>query len=331
MDESGSFVHDKAVGKWNVVAALSAAESARKGISDAMAELRSCANAPPNTEIKMHQVSEPQYLQFLERLAGLNVMLSFVATDSGLSSIVNIQSHQQTQADKVLMRVEKMRYDEGKQALRTLASEIKSLSPQLYMQLVCQIQLMYDVVSSSTLFFVQRKPATLGKFRWRIDRKGEFKNDFERAFEKLSPALLQTMSMREPMIYVRDFDYSHMRRFEFAPGEEPTYLKRDYGLKVGSCLDIGKLLREDRQFVDSRSLDGVQAVDLLASGLRRCLRGRFGDNLQVAAKIGRLTVQASGERLPFRLVLVGEEADLDEPTRRVVRTIARNRQAMLVK
>ena len=73
-----------------------------------------------------------------------------------------------------------------------------------------------------------------------------------------------------------------------------------------SKLNVGQLVREDVSFVDSRSDAGVQIADLLASGLRRCLRGQFKDNLYVASLLGSLMVQrVADNKAPVQLISLG--------------------------
>jgi len=58
-----------------------------------------------------------------------------------------------------------------------LAAQLNKLSPQLYVQLICQIDLMYDVVSRSITYFAQQSPSTLREFRWRVDQKNSTRPD----------------------------------------------------------------------------------------------------------------------------------------------------------
>ena len=121
---------------------------------------------------------------------------------------------------------------------------------------------------------------------------------------------MQSRSIREPMIHLVEGDYSAFDRFRFPPGEEPTYLEDHYGVEMEEgrdrSLNIGQVLREDLEFVDSCADVGVQVADLLASGLRRCLRGQFKDNETVAALLGGLMVRPPENKVPVRLVGLGD-------------------------
>jgi hypothetical protein len=141
------------------------------------------------------------------------------------------------------------------------------------------------------LYLVQRSPSSLGAFRWRIDQKNSEKPVFEQAFARVAPPFLQSLSLQAPMPMMEGADYSYFSRFDM---ERPAYLERTYGIKPqnpGPVSNIGRILRENLQFVDSNESDGVQVADLLAAGIRRCLRGEFPDNELVAAHLGSIMVQ----------------------------------------
>lgn len=193
---------------------------------------------------------------------------------------------------------------EGKRMLDDLSGQIRKLSPQLYLQLTCQVDLLFDVIQRSILFYVQRFPKTLRKFSWEIDQKNTAKIDFEDAFEKVTPPLLQTRSLREPFLGVNEFDYSAMNDYFYSDEDAPTYLQDEYDLDVSAKggLNIGKILWTDLKFKDSKMSIGVQTSDLLASGIRRSLRGQFTDNLQVSSLLGKLMVESFKGKCPINLI-----------------------------
>ena len=192
-----------------------------------------------------------------------------------------------------------MKYEGGRQGVLLMASQLGKLSPQLYVQLICQINLMFDVVSRVIMYYIQRDPCTLAEFRWRIDQKNISRTDFEDAFEKLSPPLLQTRSMSEPLLMVKDFDYSSLSQYEFENGNAPDYLKEVYGIEVGTGLNIHKIIRGNIKFMDSQDSLGIQAVDLVVSGICRCLRRQFSNNDKAASPLGRLMLQEKHNAPPL--------------------------------
>jgi|LakWasMet22_HOW5_FD_contig_21_185396_length_1170_multi_5_in_0_out_0_1 hypothetical protein len=93
-----------------------------------------------------------------------------------------------------------------------------------------------------------------------------------------------------------------------------------YGIEIDDGddrkLNVGQFVREDVRFVDSKTDAGVQIADLLASGLRRCLRGQFADNEYVASLIGSLMVQREYNNVPVQLISLG----MDEREVHVIHT-----------
>jgi hypothetical protein len=223
-----------------------------------------------------------------------------------------------------------MIYEEGKRAVGLLADQLEALSPQLYVQLHCQVNMIFDIIGRALIYFVQRDPITLRRFKWRIDQKNTSKTDFEDAFEKVAPALLQSRSIDEPLIMLEGADYSALASCEYGEGEAPTYLSEATGIEIKRGLNIGKLLRENREFEDSTRSEGIQIADLLASGIRRCLRNGFDDNQIAAQLLGRLMIQGQKPRPPLQ-VIGFKKAVLPaaSPAARVINTMIRYSRSML--
>lgn len=332
IDESGSFVSAPAEGSWNVVAALAAPESARRVIENAIKTLKLASSTPKSGEVKLNALTESQYLNFLHDLAKTHALLFATATDAGLNSPDRVARHQQIQVAKVRENIPRMRFEGGRQGVTLLANQLEGISPQLYAQLVCQVDLLHDVVRRSINYFAQRIPGTLSEFRWRIDQKNTSKTNYEDAFEKIAPALLQTRSFREPGARVEGFNYRHFTQYEFPEGKAPDYLEVEYGVRVEHALNVQKLIRGNLKFEDSRQSVGIQAADLLASGVRRCLRGGFASNNAVAEALGRLTLQNEREKFPVHLVGFSDvEGDVDETASRAVKAMRKRSRAMLTK
>ena len=179
-------------------------------------------------------------------------------------------------------------------------------------------------------YYVQRNPDTLAEFRWKIDQKNISRTDFEDAFEKLSPVLLQTMSISEPLVRVDGFDYSSLSQYEFEDGKVPDYLKEVYGIEAQAGINIHKLIRGNIQFIDSKDSPGIQAVDLVVSGIRRCLRRPFSDNNKAAFTLGKLMLQAKHNAPPLHLISFADARPLAIEVARLVRMMSRNCKSMLL-
>lgn len=331
VDESGSFVNSPTPGSWNVVAALTAAETGRKVIAEAVCGVRRAVGAGPTEEVKLNRLEERAYRQFLDAMKHQDVAVFATATDAGLNSIERILRHQSMQVANIREGIPRMRYEGGRLGVELLASQMESISPQLYVQLVCQVNLLHDVVTRAINYFAQRRPATLREFRWWIDQKNSTRTTFEDAFEKIAPALLQTRSIREPFAKVEGFDYRAMKAYEFEDGKAPDYLQTDYGLPDMEGFNIQKMVRGNIEFIDSKSLIGIQAVDLIASGLRRLLRGGFSDNVGMACALGSLFIQAKRGSNAISLLTMAPSEILASPlVADMVRKLNASSKRMLV-
>lgn len=313
-----------------MVVAVALPESARRDLSAVISRLRR-DHSVIRGEVKLPKVGETGYLRFLESLQDIGLVLFATATDSGLNTPELIQVHKTAQVSDIRANIPRMRYDGGKLGLKLLADQLEALPNQLYVQLLCQVNLLYDVINRGINYFAQRHPATLREFRWRIDQKNSTKTMFEEAFEKIAPALLQTRSIREPFMAIRGFDYSHIGAYEFAEGEAPDYLQTEYGLPPFEGFNIQKLIRGNLQFIDSNSSDGIQVADLLASGLRRVLKRSFDDPESIACALGRLTVQNFQKNQPINFISLSAEQEINQEALDIVRLIADSSRPLLRK
>ena len=180
----------------------------------ALTELHTAAGVRQPREIKLREVDERDYFDFLARVNESHGILFAVATDAGRYNIADIEKHRDAQASEVIRHLNVMRYKSGQQALKLLSRRVHELSPQLYIQLKCQVILMDFAIRCGTLYFVQRFPKDLGKYRWRIDQKNSTKTEYETAFEMLTPAWLQSFSLEKPFRILEGADYRAFRRFD---------------------------------------------------------------------------------------------------------------------
>src|SRR5690606_34473989 len=100
--------------------------------------------------------------------------------------------------------------------------------------------------------------------------------------------MLQSRSLDEPAIFVKDFDYSHYdKAFRIERGKIPRFLQEVASSNLESASNLAGVLK-DFKFVRSHDVPGVQIADLVASAFRRVLRNEFDDNLGIARALGLL-------------------------------------------
>lgn len=331
IDESGVFKAASNAGAWCAVVAFVVPEANLGKVRSILTPFKLACKKSYSEEIKLGEMSEDIYFKILSALGRLDCTVYCVSTDMSLLTEHQISTHQREQANRIVTHIEKMKFEEGRRSLRTLSDEIASLSPQLYMQLVCQVMLVKEVIDRGILYHVQRDPKCLRQFRWRIDQKNTTKSSFEVAFEKIAPSLLQSMSMQEPSIACVDFDYSAMDDFIYNETNAPTYLKDTYGIDVDACsgLNVGKVFRSDLAFPDSKSETGLQIADLIASGIGRLLRGRFNEPATAARLLGSLMVENIRGKYPLQLVSFVNERTVSDEIATIVKNLTKNVKPML--
>lgn len=317
LDESGSFARSTKRNSFCLVVAYVVPEATLSAVEEAILWFRHDAGSPLGGELKRRDSPEWAYLKFLERLKVLNGIAVAVATDSSLNG--QVADHRRLQAKKIRDNAPKMIHEQGKKMVNDLADAMMRLSDQNYVELFCRTYLAWEVVKISTLYFSQRVPETLGTFSWRFDQKSLTRNRFETTFEAIAPAFMQTISMRETLIQLVEADYSAFNRFSWE-GEEPDWLP---SLKPGhDRVNAGKIWREDLDFVDSKRVLGVQAADLIASGLYGVLRGNLQQNDRAARLLGSLMVSHGHYIEPLQLIAFGA-ADGKHEDMRLNRIIGR--------
>jgi hypothetical protein len=333
IDETGSFVSAKAIGSWNAVVSFALTEDDYNRAKSVLKSLKFDCGFQNHDEIKINDIPENRYIRFLSDLiARTNGALFAAATDSGQNTDQLIIENQRIQGEKIVEHLDKMKYPEGRQAVLDLQKRVVGVPPQLYAQFRIQIELMFRTAHTIVPFFVQREPKTLGRFRWRVDRKDVSITEFERVFEIMTPIFIQSRSLSDPLIMIRGCDYSAMKKYEYPPDKVPTYLKETYGIEVTEGgMNIQKIIREDIAFVDSKVCEGIQVADLIASGLRRCLRKRFQDPEKIAALLGRLMVQAPLNESPIGLTSFSKDAVIDEDANKLVKIMINNVKPFLMK
>ncbi len=144
--------------------------------------------------------------------------------------------------------------------------------------------------------------------------------------------MLQTRSIRDPMIFIRQFDYSDMGAYEFADGKTPDYLQKDYGLPEMEGFDLQKLLCGNVRFPDSKDSEGVQIADLVASTLRRLLRGNFDNCNAVAEALGPSMLENQRGKLPVLLTgFTGDNRPVGGHVTTVLKTFERRCKAAFLR
>jgi len=193
--------------------------------------------------------------------------------------------------------------------LNNMAEQLRTMPNQLFVQFIVTIRLILQTIQTSSLYYVQRIPAELGRFKWVIDRKDRTLTQMERLWTTLIMPYGQSYFARRPLVTLEGADYTHFRRFDSDPSDSSVssqlrLLNEHFGASPSEETgDIKMLLSEERDFADSRGNLGLQLVDIVTSTLRRALNGRLEPSGW--ENLGRLLVRKPDQESFIQLMTPG--------------------------
>jgi hypothetical protein len=252
-------------------------------------------------EIKGSSLNEAQAGEVIKLLMGYDVIVEFMALDMATHPNAVVSDFKDRQANKMTSNLTREHDPEIVQEATVLATEIRNMANQLFLQSFLTIKVIIETIQTSTLYYALRKPEELGEICWTIDRKNRTMTQMEKLWTTLILPVSEGHYARTPLVYVVEADYSHFARYEVDTSldkdmaSHAEWMQNTYGgpaKRVGPgsrVVDAKRLLTEQRTFEDSRKSLGLQLADMLASILRRALN----DSLQYEGwkDFGRLLVR----------------------------------------
>jgi hypothetical protein len=212
--------------------------------------------------------------QVIRTIGRFDVLFVAVAIDMGLHTDVGIRNHREGQVQKILDAISDRMVPSVRARTEALAMRMRALSNQLYVQSVLMTLLINAVIMYGTLYYVQRLPRTLGKFCWRLDAKDVAITHYEKLWRDIVGPALQTQSLSAPLPLLKGADYSSFQPFLGALPLPPEHLRPHVASpdQAFGYMDFEAVLA-DLKFCSSKRLTGIQAVDMLASAVRRACNG----------------------------------------------------------
>lgn len=272
IDEAGSFTtFPESHSSISCVAALIVPESVHDTLFTEF-ETRVRRLGFTNAEIKGRLLSEPYFDESIRAVYNTQrAFLRIAAIDMGLHTVSMIEEHKKRQAERLREQMDDRFSPALVKQVYGLASQIEELVPQLYVESVLLTRLIASVIQTGTLLFSQVESASLGRFSWRVDAKDRRVTKYEELWRTLILPFLQSETLRSPMIFLSEGNYSH-----FAPFENPDLPVAPDHLRAAvacpneifSTFSVSRIMT-DLQFVDSSSSLGLQLADVLANCFRR--------------------------------------------------------------
>ncbi len=147
------------------------------------------------------------------------------------------------------------------------------MTHQLYVQSMVTFDVIETVIRHAVLYYCQRIPRELAAFHWVIDGKDKSRTtDWESWWSVVVMPMLQTGSLRQPMVAIAEGDYSHFERFRI---RIPDYLAAHVSSGADEFgIDVRKLITEHFRF-SGEAEPGLEMVDILANAVRRAMVGNL--------------------------------------------------------
>jgi hypothetical protein len=241
---------------------------------------------------------QPTHLDALvEVLFRHDALMHACAIDVAREDLSGIDRHKAGQCDGITKYLAPTHHPNFVSQVWDLRRLLERMPNQLYVQYVLLSELVGTASEEATMYFAQRRPRELAEFEWTIDAKDPLRVTPQEQWwrDTLAP-LLESGSRRKPMRFMRDqaFNYRFFER-SFSMQKDMWYPDRPREIVDG--YDIKKMITDRMAFVDSRSETLIQAVDILASFLRRLLTGKIAGD-EIARALGKLQIfQKRGKQL----------------------------------
>jgi hypothetical protein len=286
IDEGGTFI--PATG-WGVVCSL-AIPHKETGPTRRQIERASAEWPRRDGELKGGQLQPSQLNVLVDILFRHDALLHACAVDVSREDSAGVDRHKKIQCDGLTKHLGPNHHPQLIQQVWQLRRVLERMPRQLYFQYVLLSQLVWSASEDATLYFAQRRPRELAEFEWTIDAKDPRRiTTYEKWWrDTLAPAL-ESKSQREPLICVDDPSFNY-RFFDRSFAMQKEMWRPTQPPKIVDGYDIKKMISDRISFVDSRSEILIQAVDILASFLRRLLAGEIKDE-GIARELGRLQIR----------------------------------------
>lgn len=288
IDESGKFTKGDG---WSVVAALtlthSFAVSARRELGST-----TCKWTRVDGELKGRSLGEGELRSLVDILWRRQALLHVVAVNVGDEDTDGIRAHKLAQAEKMTAHLTSEHHPNLVEEVQKLRASLEAMPDQLYVQSVAITQLVAECAQNAAMYFATRKPEELGRFEWKIDAKsptGETRQ--ETWWKSVLGPIFESNADRRQFVFLDDpkADYSY---FDQAYAIEKTLWRPGGTTELVSGFDIGKLMVKSAAFINSKTDILLQAADILANRVRRCLQGDAVTDV-TAVNLGRLQISQS--------------------------------------
>ncbi len=276
-------------------------------------------------EVKGKRLQECHIAQLCEFLEPYAVLFECSVMDLALVTEAEVGHHRAMQAEGMTKNLTTEHQPSLIAQVQRLRGVLEGMSLQLYSQFVTLSHVVWRVMEHGMLFYCQRLPGELAHFRWIVDAKGDVRitpqEDWWRVCVK---PLLQSRSIREPLIMLKGGDYSAFRR-SFPSKVMPEHLREHLPSHARTGTDFGAVLGREMEFGDSRQHVGLQIADALTNCVRRALVG----NIQADGwrHVRKLMIRHRDGSVKF--ITMGDGGSCEGPYALIAKQLGRGERSMV--
>jgi hypothetical protein len=329
IDESGAFTNRRDGADFCGVGALAIPDSELSGLEARCAGL--CKKFGGVPELKGRDLNEPEIGQVLRALSLKDALLEVVFIDSGRNTDAEVETFAQLASAHVASIAGSCLHESARRAWGKLADEVRALPIQLVRQVYAVPYAIAALIRTAVPFFAKRRPHELARFSWTYDSKGPVSKTggFDGLLKRWMMPVLQGEFATDPLISVREFDYSHMDWLRIGQADMPSWLPGPApeavvpGSERGG-FDLGRMVRDHFVFTASEVSPGLQFADVAVNAIRRAIRG----NLQRPGWIDAAPLLAWDREPPIRFIRLdprsedrGESAEVTTEMNGVLRDL----------
>lgn len=286
IDEGGQFT---STSDWSVVCALAIPDTEVGRVRRKLSYLARDWPRAPSGELKGGSLSASHLTGLVDLLFARDALLHVTAINMSKEDDDNLSDYKNKQCEGLTAYMTSEHHPNLVAQVWALRKTLEAMPMQLYVQSVLMSELTATVIERIAMYFSQRRPRELGRFRWIIDAKDPRRVTTQENWwrDTLAP-LQESRSRAHPLMRVNDPSFNY-KFFDKAYEFEKLMWRPDKPRELITGYDIKKCLSGQILFEDSRSDILLQAIDILTNFVRRLLLGRIVDP-EVARTLGRLQI-----------------------------------------
>jgi hypothetical protein len=286
IDEGGQFT---SASDWSVVCALALPDREVGRVRRKLGYLTRDWPRAPSGELKGGSLSADHLTDLVDLLFARDALLHVAAINMSREDDDNLKDHKNKQCEGLTAYVTSDHHANLVAQIWALRGTLAAMPVQLYVQSVLMSELTAAVIERTAMYFAQRRPRELGRFRWIIDAKDPRRVTTQEKWWRDTLAPLQESRSRvRPLMRVDDPNFNY-HFFDKAYEFDKLMWRPDKPRELITGYDIKKCLSDQISFEDSRSDILLQATDILTNFVRRLLVGRIVDPA-IARTLGRLQI-----------------------------------------